>query len=333
MADKNTTEVSAAIQALAAVVGEAEFKQLIDDNFAKNCVFKKDVASAIPAASPTELLDFTDIDYLTVAQTGNLIYSISGVNQGNVKYLKITKLASETITFTASVFESSGSIYMNTVLTEVLFMVINKDGVFRIIPLTNLTPIASEDYEGIVEKATTAESLSGAADKFIDAALLQAITSLETRVGLIERATQAEAEAETDNERAMTPLRVSQQTTKKFDNWQSVAYDAGDYSGGWTGLATGFSLRYLIVGKTVTINMNVQGTSTGASEDLQYTLPLAINLIEGSVGLGITGRKVGGTYRQISGAFISGRTVIIKDTANFESGVWGFNIGGTWEVS
>ena len=41
---KNRDEVQAAIQALAAIVGETEFKELIDDDFAASVMYRKDVA-------------------------------------------------------------------------------------------------------------------------------------------------------------------------------------------------------------------------------------------------------------------------------------------------
>jgi len=50
---------------------------------------------------------------------------------------------------------------------------------------------------GIVEKATIVEAQAGTTDKFIDAALLQWVTSTETRGGIVEKATNAEGKAGT----------------------------------------------------------------------------------------------------------------------------------------
>lgn len=128
MADKNTTEVSDAIQALAAVVGEAEFKQLIDDNFAKSVVFKKDVADTDVSSFPTKAIVFTDIDYIAITQTGNVSYSFTGINQGNIKYLKITKIQGATIAFTGAVDVSQRKAFIDSGIEEVIYKITNKDG-------------------------------------------------------------------------------------------------------------------------------------------------------------------------------------------------------------
>jgi hypothetical protein len=54
---------------------------------------------------------------------------------------------------------------------------------------------ATETRLGIVEKATTAEAQSGVADKFLAAALLQLVTATTTRLGIVEKATTAEAQS------------------------------------------------------------------------------------------------------------------------------------------
>lgn len=55
--------------------------------------------------------------------------------------------------------------------------------------------VATETAKGTVEKATTAERDAGTADKYIDAALLKAMTATTSRTGIVEKATTAERNA------------------------------------------------------------------------------------------------------------------------------------------
>ena len=67
---------------------------------------------------------------------------------------------------------------------------------------------ATTTRKGIVEKATTAEAQAGTAEKYLDAALLQLVTATTSRKGVAEIATTAEAQALTDDTRIMTPNKV-----------------------------------------------------------------------------------------------------------------------------
>lgn len=54
--------------------------------------------------------------------------------------------------------------------------------------------VATETAKGTVEKATTAEAQAGTADKYLDAALFQLISSTTTRNGVVEKATNYESQ-------------------------------------------------------------------------------------------------------------------------------------------
>ena len=127
MALKNRSEVSVAIQAQAAVVGETEYKQGLDDDFAQSVVFRKDVSSATTATATTKSLDFDDIDYIEVTQSNNVAYTLNNILQGEIKFLKITKSAAQTITFANGTDVSSRKAFINST-TVVIYKITNKDG-------------------------------------------------------------------------------------------------------------------------------------------------------------------------------------------------------------
>lgn len=128
MANRNRTEVSAAIEALAAVVDLEELKEALNDFFAKSCIFRKDVTDTDTAASSTKTLNFLDVDYVTVTQSTNVTYTLNNIQQGEIKYLKITKTAGQTIDFSGATDISARKSYINSDITEVIYEIVNKDG-------------------------------------------------------------------------------------------------------------------------------------------------------------------------------------------------------------
>lgn len=71
-------------------------------------------------------------------------------------------------------------------------------------------PDASETVKGIIELATSAETITGTDNsRAVHPAGLASLTATETRSGLIELATAAEAQALTDAVRALSPARLA----------------------------------------------------------------------------------------------------------------------------
>ena len=141
----NREEVSSAIQALAAILGETEHKESLDDNFAQSVVFRKDVSDTETATGSTKTLDFLDIDYIEVTQSSgvDVSYTINNIQQGELKYLKIIKDAGDTIAFANVDNQAFDQDELDT-LTEVFYVIINKDGTTLIaIPLNKDIFIAS----------------------------------------------------------------------------------------------------------------------------------------------------------------------------------------------
>ncbi len=188
MALKNRTEVSASIQALTAIVGETEHKESLDDNFAQSVVFRKDVASTDTWNTDTETVDFLDIDYIeatTNAPASIFTITLSNVQQGEIKWLKVNKQTTQIIEFSGATDTTPDS---NAQVGEidVLFKIVNKDGTLYAILESGMIKSASTSVEGIQENATSTEAQAfSATDKTITASNLADVraSSSETTGG------------------------------------------------------------------------------------------------------------------------------------------------------
>jgi hypothetical protein len=328
MAIQNRQEVSADIQAQAAVVGETEYKQLLDDDFAQSCVFRKDVATSQSETGSTATVDFDDVDYVTVNQdSAGITYTLNNVQQGEIKFLKINKTAGQSIAFNNANDSIPDARFIDDE-TELLYMIVNKDGTLEASLITQSIGTATETLRGIVEKATTAEAQAGTANKFIDAERLQDVTATTTRLGIVEKATTAEAQAGTADKFIDASL-----IQDVFDNWQSEAYNAANYTN-WVGSSSNFSLRYQVVGKTVFLDMSIQGTADGTNTILQYDLPSAINnpqLIFATLSV----RAFDGTSLITDvAAYVWNATnrLTFERASNFGASTWNFHVSGSYEI-
>lgn len=127
MALKNRTESKAVIDAWAAILDlEADHKPDLQ-TVLDNCIFRKDVATSTTASGTTKTLEFLNVDYIEVTQSNNVEYTLNNVQQGEVKFLKITKTANQTIEFSAATDVSIRKGFINST-TVVIYRIINKDG-------------------------------------------------------------------------------------------------------------------------------------------------------------------------------------------------------------
>lgn len=84
--------------------------------------------------------------------------------------------------------------------------------------IVKTSDVASDTAKGIVELATSAETITGSdATRAVTPAGLQAKTASETAIGLIELATTSEALAGTDTARAVTPAGLDATLDTRFD--------------------------------------------------------------------------------------------------------------------
>lgn len=134
----------------------------------------------------------------------------AGANTGAVT-LNINSIGAKAVTKRGTTALDAGDIPSGAVV------VVQYDGTrFQLTgpaPAPTALPAASETVAGVVELATNAEAQTGTdTARAITPANLAAVTATETRAGVIELATSAEAIAGTDTARALTPatLKASQ---------------------------------------------------------------------------------------------------------------------------
>lgn len=134
----------------------------------------------------------------------------AGANTGAVT-LNINSIGAKDVTKRGTTALDAGDIPSGAVV------VVQYDGTrFQLTgpaPAPTALPAASETVAGVVELATNAEAQTGTdTTRAITPANLAAVTATETRAGVVELATSAEAIAGTDTARALTPatLKASQ---------------------------------------------------------------------------------------------------------------------------
>lgn len=128
MAAQNRDELQTQIDStFVATLQIADHRNYLKDPQAESLVFRKDViASQIPAGGSVEI-DFSNKDLAKVTTTGNLAVSFTGMENGDVKYLRIQKNAGNTVSFTGATDVSPRRTYINTTVTVVYYRVKNKN--------------------------------------------------------------------------------------------------------------------------------------------------------------------------------------------------------------
>lgn len=125
---KNRTEAKAVVTSWAPVLDlELTHKPDLRDEILDNCLFRKDVTDTT-TASGAKALSFTDLDYITVTQTSNTLYTLSGILQGEIKFLKITKSATDEVSFNIATDISQRKAFINSSVTDIIYKITNKDG-------------------------------------------------------------------------------------------------------------------------------------------------------------------------------------------------------------
>jgi hypothetical protein len=100
---------------------------LLNDDLIENVLFRKDVIDTDSPSSGVAVIDYTDKDLSTITLVENTVFSFANLQDGDIKWLAVTKGAADTITFSGSVDISSRKVYINTTATLVVYRVIRKN--------------------------------------------------------------------------------------------------------------------------------------------------------------------------------------------------------------
>lgn len=327
MADNRTTAKTNITTINVPSVSNAEMNTMLKDELADNIVFLADVAVVQTSSTTNITVNFTDKDRIDLTRTGGALnITVSGLDDGTLKYLKITKTAGEAITWvgvtditpvkenitsqTLVLYEiiRKGSDYFARAWVETVIQATDTvKGVLRIatqIEHENLTdndiacvpgrlPISNTVKQGLIQIADSTEhnDLSSVSLACVPGRLPAASTSQR---GLIEHADTAQFEAGTDIE-GLDPLCARpSDIINKFNNQQ--AWITATLKAGWSGTLKYFKDAFGFV-HVWTANLQRSTDVTGTSSVEFWETPSDHRPDVGSFNLVVRSLAGGGTAK------------------------------------
>ncbi len=129
----NRTEAQAEVtSALVPTLDLTEHKALLNDEILSSTVMRKDVIATETPGGGTVTINYANKDTATAITAGDLVVSFSGIENGDVKYLSITKAATDEITFSGATDVSARRGYTDLVSTLVVYQVFDKNGIIYV---------------------------------------------------------------------------------------------------------------------------------------------------------------------------------------------------------
>ena len=129
MAVGNRTEVKAAVTAaIVPAVSNADHIALLNNEINESAVFRKDIIDSETESGGAVTIDYSDKDTATVTTAVNLAVSFTNLENGDVKYLSITKGATNTISFAGATDVTHRKSFINSIATLVVYQVSNNNG-------------------------------------------------------------------------------------------------------------------------------------------------------------------------------------------------------------
>jgi hypothetical protein len=207
-----TTSKSNIITKNVPTVTNAILTDILNNELAENVVFGEDVAVVQNSGSSNISVDFTGKDRVDLTRTGgSLNITLSGIGDGEVKYLLIAKTSGQAVSFVGVTDVTPIKANANA-LSLVLYEIVRKSSYYFAKAWVENVKTATDTIEGVLETATQAESNAlSAVDKTVTPGR-QPIASTSQK-GIIEIATQTEANALADVLRSMTPGTLPLSTT------------------------------------------------------------------------------------------------------------------------
>jgi hypothetical protein len=150
-----TSNVTTKIQPL---VTTAIHRDVLINDLAASVVFGQDVALPQTSTSSNITVDFTGKDRVDLTRTGgSLNITITGLDDGEVKYLLITKSPGQAVTF-VGVTDITPIKQNANALNLVLYEIVRKGSYYFAKAWVENVKTATETIEGVAEVATQAES-------------------------------------------------------------------------------------------------------------------------------------------------------------------------------
>lgn len=187
-------------------------RDVLNNDLADSVVFGEDVAVVQNSGATNITVDFTGKDRVDLTRTGGALnITLSGIGDGERKFLLITKTIGQEITF-VGVTDITPIKANVTAESIVLYEIVRKSSYYFCKAWVENVKTATDEIEGVLETATQAESDAlSVTDKIVTPGRQPLAT--QTQKGLVELATATEARALTDLTVAIAPGTIPIATT------------------------------------------------------------------------------------------------------------------------
>jgi hypothetical protein len=150
MANNRTEAISAVNTKMIPEIEAPELRDVLNNDMINSLSFDKDVIGSETPGGGTVTIDFSDKDTATVTTAVSLAVSFTGMQNGMVKHLVITKQAANVISFSGANDATKNQQALSS-MTEVCYRISNKDSVIYVEGFTPDRP----DYLLRAEKTIT----------------------------------------------------------------------------------------------------------------------------------------------------------------------------------
>ena len=332
MAKKNRTTVKSDIVTLnVPTVTNAIMTTMLNTELADNLVFGADVAVLQSSSASNITVDFTGKDRVDLTRTGgSLNITVSGIDDGETKFLLITKTVGQVVTWVgvSDITPLKGGV---TSLSFVLYEIVRKASSYFAKAWVETVKPATVDLAGVVEIATDAENNAlSSISKACTPGYLPLMST--TQKGLVEAATVTETQTGTSATLAVTPAglaAVVDDIQNDNEAWHDLDYSANFNSG------AGAYCQYF---KDNVGNVHVRAKNlktkvdypSGTDMILVGTLPAGYRTVSPYEVVFFGQRKTSGSYNtlrnEIAGVVISGEVVLSATYAIITSNYIDFDV-------
>ena len=133
MAVKNKTELITEVNTkIVPTVTTAVHRGLLNDDIIESIVLRKDTIAAQTVFSGAITVDYSNKDLVTITAPDNLTVAFTNIENGDVKYVAITKIAGKTVSFASANDTSIRKIYINSIGGLVIYRVECKNNIINV---------------------------------------------------------------------------------------------------------------------------------------------------------------------------------------------------------
>lgn len=150
MAIGNRVETQSVVTStIVPTVTNAIHRGLLNNDILESVLFRKDVIGSETPSAGTVTVDFSDKDCATITTAVNLSISFTGLQNGDVKYIALTKGIANTVSFSGATDQTYYKNEVNTLLTYVVYQVFNKNGIIYVQAIYSPTQLVNSGFTTI----------------------------------------------------------------------------------------------------------------------------------------------------------------------------------------